>query len=163
MDPSPRYSGPITILATRIALGLLFGAVIAGQIISVRKSQSLVASYPEFSHLQAPLVAAALAFGICVEAVLITAAVLVGYTRDDRIFAPSACKLVEFMADALAVATAVVVITMFMIPGPPALGLVLLGGALLGTALTLVLRVLRSRLGRAARVRVEHGAVAQAR
>ncbi len=144
-------------MVTRIALGLLFGAVLAGQIFSVLKSQSLEADYPEFSHLQVPLVAAAIAFGICVQAVLGAAAVLTGYTRDHRIFGPSALKLVEFMSDALAVATTIVVITLFMIPGPPALGLLLLGGALLATALTVVLRVLRSRLRSAAYTPVEIG------
>ncbi len=146
MDTSPQYSRPLTVMVTRTALGLLFGAVVAGQIFSVVKSQSLAADYPEFSHLQAPLVAASIACGICVEAVLTAAAVLTGYTRDHRIFGPSALKLVGFMAGALAMATAIVVITLFMVPGPPALGLLLLGGALLGTAMTVVLRVLRSRL-----------------
>ncbi|MHA7262464.1 hypothetical protein ACX80W_04565 [Arthrobacter sp. TMN-37] len=107
-----------------------------------------------------PLVAAAIAFGICVEAVLAAAAVLTGYSRDHRIFGPSALKLVGFMTDALAVATAIVVITLFMIPGPPALGMLLLGGVLAGTALTVVLRVLRSRLRSAACTRVELGPAA---
>ncbi|TDK23924.1 DUF2975 domain-containing protein [Arthrobacter crusticola] len=146
MHTSTQYPSALTVVVARTALGLLFGAVVAGQIFSVIKSQSLAAAYPEFSQLQAPLVAAALAFGICVEAVLAAAAVLTGYTRDHRIFGPSALKLVGFMAGALAVATAILVVTLFMIPGPPALGFSILGGVVLGTALTVVLRVLRSRL-----------------
>ena len=142
-------------MVTRAALALLFIAVIVGQIVAVIAAQSIVEINPEFAEFQAPLVAAAIAFGICVEIVLVITGILVGYTRDGRIFGPSALKLVEFMADTLAVATVIVVVTLFFIPGPPVLGLLLLGCALVGATFTLVLLVLKSLLRRASSMRLE--------
>jgi uncharacterized membrane protein YkvI len=118
-------------MVTRIALELLLRCSGRWTIFSVAWSHSLVADYPKLSHLQVPLVASVVTFGLCVEAVLAAAAVSAGCTRDHRIFRTSAPRLVEFTADAFAVATAVVMITLFMTPGPPALGLVFLGGAVL--------------------------------
>ncbi|WP_165067234.1 DUF2975 domain-containing protein [Marisediminicola senii] len=143
------------VLVTRVALALLFIAVIAGQIVVVLTAQSMVADYPEFSDLQAPLVSAAILFGICIQVVLVITGALVGYIRDSRIFGSSSLKLVDVMAATLAIATAIVVGTLFLIPGPPALGLLVIGGALVGVTLTLVLLTLRSLLRKSASMRTE--------
>jgi hypothetical protein len=156
MDKSPHFSNPLTIALTRGALCLLAAAVIIGELVLVvGNAQSLAAAYPEFANLQGPLVFAALAFGVCVEIVLLVTGVLVGYTRDSRIFGPSALKLVDLMVSALGAATAFVVFALFYIPGPPALALLLLGGALMGAAFVLVVLVLRSLLRAATVMRVE--------
>lgn len=140
---------------TRAALAGLFMAVIAGQILVVFTARSLAEDYPEFSDLQAPLVGAAILFGICVQVVLLITGILVGRIRDGRIFAPSSLKLVDLMAVTLAIATLIVVGILFFIPGPPALGLLVIGGALVGVALTLVLLTLRSLLRKTASMRTE--------
>jgi hypothetical protein len=147
--------GPATVLVTRVALALLFLAVITGQIAVVLTAQFLVETYPEFSDLQGPLVSAAILFGICTQVVLVITGVLVGYIQDSRIFEPTSLKLVDVMAITLATATATVAATLFWVPGPPALGLLLLGGALVGATITLVLLTLRSLLRRTASMRVE--------
>jgi hypothetical protein len=147
------------VLVTRVALALLLIAVLTGQILAVITAQSLARTYPEFSDLQAPLVGAAVLFGICIQVVLVITGVLVERIRGSRIFGPGSLKLVDFMAAALAIATAIVVGSLFLIPGPPALGLLLIGGALLGVTLTLVLLTLRSLLRKTASMRTELDAV----
>lgn len=147
------------VMAMRVALVLLFVAVVAGQITVVRAGQSMAEAYPEFADLQAPLVSAALAFGVCVEVTLVITGVLVGYLGDERIFGSSSLRLVDALGCTLAVATAIVVSTLFLIPGPPALGLLVLGGALVGATFTLVVLVFRSLLRKAAFTRAGLGEV----
>lgn len=155
MENLPQNVGPRTVLATRAALVLLLMATIAGQILVVITARSMASAYPEFAHLEAPLTGAAIFFGTCVEVILVITAILVGYIRDERIFGSTSLKLVDFMAATLAMATATVVGTLFLIPGPPALGLLLIGGVLAGAALTMVLLVLRSLLRKTAFMRAE--------
>lgn len=143
------------VLVTRIALALLLMTVITAQIFVVLSARSMAADYPEFSELETPLVSAAILFGICIQVVLVITGILVGYIRDSRIFASSSLRLVDVMTVALAVATVVVAGTLFLIPGPPALGLLLIGGALVGATLTLVLLTLRSLLRSTASMRTE--------
>lgn len=155
MEHLPRNVAPQMVLVTRAALALLLLATIAGQIVVVVTAQSMASAYPEFADLQAPLVGAAILFGICVEVILVITAILVGYIRDGRIFGSSSLKLVDIMADIFAIATAIVVGTLFLIPGPPALGLLLICGALAGVTLTMILLVLRSLLRKTAFMRAE--------
>jgi len=143
------------VVVTRAALALLLLATIAGQLAVVITAQSMASAFPEFAYLQVPLVGAAILFGICVEVILMITSILVGYIRDGRIFGASSLKLVDIMADTLAIATVTVGGTLFLIPGPPALGLLLIGGVLVGAALTMVLLVLRSLLRKASYMRAE--------
>ncbi|PPB47861.1 hypothetical protein C4K88_16655 [Arthrobacter pityocampae] len=135
---------------TRAALVLLFLGTILGQVVVVRVAQSMAEAYPEFVDLQVPLVSAAISFGVCMEVVLVLGGVLLGSARDGCILEPIPLRLTGIMAGTLAVATAIVMVTLFVIPGPPALGLLLIGGALVGLISTLVLLALRSRLHRTA-------------
>ncbi|GAA1122310.1 DUF2975 domain-containing protein [Arthrobacter flavus] len=155
MEYPPKHVGPTTILVTRAALALLLIAVVVGQIAVFITAQSLASTYPEFANLQVPLVTAGVIFGVCVQVILVITGILVGYIQDGRIFGSSSLRLVDIMAGTLAVATVIVVSTLFLIPGPPALGLLLLGSALVGATFTLLLLVLRSLLHRAAFMRVE--------
>ena len=155
MDISPHDSTPVAVTVTRIALGLLLVVLFLGEVVVIISAQAAAESYPEFAHLQAPLVWAAIAFGVCVATVLTVTGVLVGYTRDGRIFEPRAFRLVDVLITAAAVATIIVAATLLVIPGPPALGLLIVGGVLSGAAVTLVLLVLRSLLRRATFMRVE--------
>lgn len=143
------------ITVTRAALALLFTAVIIGQVIAITTGQAAADTYPEFSHLQVPLTIAAIVLGLCVETVLVITGILVGHTRDGRIFGPRALRLVDLMIGTLVLATVLVIGALFLIPGPPGLGLLVLGGALVGASFTLVLLVLRALLHRAAFMRVE--------
>ena len=155
MTTTTRRSGSAIITVTRLALLLLLSAVISAQILTLIISQGMVEDYPEFADLQLPLVSAAIAFGVCVEAVLFISAVLVGHTQDGRIFGPQALRLVDIMIGALVLATILIAVTVFVIPGPPATGLLLMGGAFVGATVTMVVLVLRMLLVRASFMRVE--------
>ena len=155
MSISTEHTGSAVIRLTRAALVLLFVAVIGGQIAAFFSAREVVNSYPEFADLQGPLVTAAIAFGMCVQTVLVITGVLAGHTRDGRIFGSQALRLVDVMAGVLVLATLLILGTLFFIPGPPALGLLILGCALVAATITLVLLVLRSLLHRAAFMRVE--------
>ncbi|GAA1118704.1 DUF2975 domain-containing protein [Arthrobacter flavus] len=155
MKASLQHANPTTVLATRVALSFLFLAVVGGQIGVSLTAQSLARTYPEFVDLRTPLVSAAIAFGVCVQVILAITWILVGQISNGRIFGSSSLRLVNVMACTLAVATVIIVSTMFFVPGPPALGLLLLASALVGATFTLVLLVLRSLLCKAAFMRVE--------
>ena len=155
MDASTPHSGSAIIAVTRAALALLFMALILGQILTVVTARTAAQGYPEFAALQLPLTSVGIVFGICVECVLLITGVLVGYTRDGRIFGVHALRLVDLMTGAFAVATVLVIIAVALVPGPPVLGLLMAGGALVGATFTLVLLVLRALLRRAASMRVE--------
>lgn len=155
MENLPQKISLKMVLATRAALTLLFLATVAAQIGVVGTGRSMASAYPEFAHLEAPLVGTALLFGICIEVVLVITAILVGYIRDERIFGSTSRKLIDVMAATLAAATAILMGTLFLIPGPPALGLLVIGGALVGATLTMVLLVLRSLLRKTAFMRAE--------
>lgn len=142
-------------MLTRLSLGLLAAAVVAGEVIVVITARGLATQYPEFADLEAPLVGAAILFGICVEVVFIITGVLVGYVRNDRIFGKTALRLIDLLIAVIAFATIIIAFTLFLIPGPPALGLLILGGAVFGSAFTLILLVLRHLLLGAVSMRVE--------
>ncbi len=144
-----------TTVLTRIGLGALMVAVILGEVSIVATAELMAVEHPEFASLQGPLVAAAIAFGLCVEIVLIVTLVLVDYARDERIFHPRALRLVDILVVALLAATAITGMVLVAIPGPPALALALLGGILAGATFTLVLLVLRSLLRHAVSMRAE--------
>lgn len=155
MTVLPDTSHPAMITMTRVALGVLAVLVVLGEVVIAVSAASSAQAYPEFAYLQVPFVIAALAFGVCVEVALIVTAVLVGYTRDRRIFEPVALRLVDYLTSAIAVATIIVVAVLVAIPGPPALALLLLAGVAVGAAFVLVLLVLRSLLRSAVSMRVE--------
>jgi hypothetical protein len=145
----------ITAVLTWIALGILASGVLLSEVLLFDTAQSMANLYPEFAHLEGPLVAIAIAFGVCVEAVLTITALLVGSIRRGRIFDKAASRLVDALIGVLIAATALIAAVMPFIPGPPALALALLGGVLAGTAFFLVVLVLRSLLRQAAFMRLE--------
>ncbi|MCU1509813.1 MAG: hypothetical protein JWQ12_2078 [Glaciihabitans sp.] len=152
--PSHRPSS-ITAVLTWIALGILASGVLLSEVLLFDTAQSMANLYPEFAHLEGPLVAIAIAFGVCVEAVLTITALLVGSIRRGRIFDKGASRLVDALIGVLIAATALIAAVLPFIPGPPALALALLGGVLAGTAFFLVVLVLRSLLRQAAFMRLE--------
>jgi O-antigen/teichoic acid export membrane protein len=146
-------------VGARVVLVLLAVAVVIGEVVVVSTAESLSEQYPEFGHLEAPLLTLAIALGCCIEAVLAVTGLLVGFTQGDRIFGATALRLVDSLVVALAAATVITAASLFFIPGPPALGLLVLAAVLVGLAFVLVLLVLRSLLRRAASMHTELGEV----
>lgn len=152
---SHHHVGQTLFILTRAALALLFLGTIVAQILAIITGQTMVSAYPEFADIHIPLVVAAILFGVCVEIILVVTAILVGYIRNGRIFSPSSLRLVSILTAGLSIGTIIIMLTLFFIPGPPALGLLLVGTALVGISLTLVVLVLRSLLYRAVFMRAE--------
>jgi len=155
MDSLLHRHSPVTAMLSWIALGALAVGVVLAEAVLVTTARSMAVQYPEFAHLETPLVSAAIAFGICVEAVLLITALLVASIQSGRIFDRAALRLVNGLVVALVLATLVVVAVLPLLPGPPALVLAALGGIIVGAALTLVVLVLRSLLRQAAFMRLE--------
>lgn len=155
MELSPPRPSLGAAIATWIALGLLALAVLASCIALVPLSQLAATEYPEFNGLRIPLLTLALAFGLCVEVILASTAVLVGFIRQDEIFNPDAARLVNLLAISVVVATVLAAATLAFIPGPPLLGFAVIASVLVGVTLFLVLLVLRSLLQRAVLMRTE--------
>ncbi len=118
-------------------------------------SASLAQQNPEFANLQTPLLVLSLGVCVCIEVVLITTAMLVGSIRRDGIFGDAAGRTVNVLIAAVLIATVLTAAMLPLLPGPPALAIVILAGVVVGLAVTLVLTVLRSLLRRTALMRVE--------
>lgn len=118
-------------------------------------SASLAQQNPEFANLQTPLLVLSLGVCVCIEVVLITTAMLVGSIRRDVIFGDAAGRTVNVLIAAVLIATVLTAAMLPLLPGPPALAIVILAGVVVGLAVTLVLTVLRSLLRRTALMRVE--------
>jgi hypothetical protein len=155
MSLPSRGTSLVTTVLTWVALGILAISVVLAEVLLIQVARSMAARYPEFADLESPLVAAAIAFGVCVEAVLVITALLVGSIRRGRIFDRAALRLVDALVFTLIVATALVAVVLPLLPGPPALIFTVLGGVLTGTAFVLVVLVLRSLLRQAAFMRLE--------
>lgn len=140
---------------TWAALGVLAVLIAAGVLSAAWSADELTSFLPELAPVQDQLVTVALAFGACIEALLVITGVLVGYIRADRIFRPSALRLVDALVFAVVAATVVVIVALFFIPGPPQLFLLVEAGVAVGATMTLVLLVMRSLLRRAVAMHVE--------
>ena len=155
--PRPSLAAAI---ATWIALGLLALAVMASCIALLPLSELAATEAPEFEHLRIPLLALSLACGFCVEVILASTAVLVGFIRQDHIFDLDAARVVNLLIVSVVVATALAGTTLAFIPGPPLLALAVVASVLVGVTLVLVLVVLKSLLQRAVVMRTELDEVA---
>jgi Protein of unknown function (DUF2975) len=146
---------PLLAALTWVALGgaMIFVAGVAIGILSY--ADVLFGFLPDFAFARGPLIALELAFGICIEVLLVVTGVLVGYIVADRIFRPSAPRWANALVAAAAVATVLVFATLFFIPGPPQLSLFMVGAVAVGATIVLVLLVLRSLLRRAVSINVE--------
>ena len=146
---------PVLAWLTTIALGLVAIAAVAASIWLVWVADSAARSYPEFRHLEVPLLIGSLGVIACVEGVLVVTGILVWQVRADRIFLPSALRLVSVLVVLLAAATVIVVVIIPLVPGPPALVFGLVGIALVGVTVTFVVVVLRALLRRVSIMREE--------
>jgi hypothetical protein len=155
MEQAARTTAPNTTLLSWLALGTLAVGVVLAEVVALQTAESLAGQYPEFAHLHGPLVAAAIAFGLCLEVVLAITALLIGAIRHGRIFDLWALTLVDALVGALTVATVVIAVVLPMVPGPPALGLAVFGATISGVAVVLVVLVLRALLRQAVSMRLE--------
>jgi hypothetical protein len=141
--------------ATWLAIGLLAALILASEVALFPVSDSIADQNPEFASLRTPLLALALAIGLCVETILISTAILVRYIQRDRIFGHAAARMVDLLVISVIVATVLTASTLAFVPGPPALAITIVGSVLVGITLFLVLIVLRALLQRTVLMRAE--------
>jgi len=154
MTTPARPSDTIAWLTWSALGGLLVLVVIA--VIGASSSVGLLAELlPVLAPTQRQLAAVAMAFGVCLALILVATGVLVGYARSDRIFRRAALRWVDVLVGAFALGTALVVVALFFIPGPPQLFLLVEACVPVGIAITLVLLVMRALLRRAVAMHVE--------
>ena len=146
---------PFLAAVTWLALGLAMFFV-AGVTLDIPSYVDVLFGFlPDFNFAQGPLIALELAFGLCIEVLLLVTGVLIGYIVTDRIFRPSALRWVNVLVGAAVIATGLVFATLAFIPGPPQLYLFMFGASAVGATIVLVLLVLRSLLRRAMSISVE--------
>ena len=141
--------------ATWLALGFLAVLILVGGVALFPVSALIADENPELASLRTPLLTLALAICLCVEAGLMSTAFLVRCIRRDRIFGQAAARLVNLLVISVIVATILTASTLAFIPGPPPLGIMIVGFVLVGIALSLILIVLRSLLQRTVLMRAE--------
>jgi len=147
----PPFLAALTWAALATAMIIVAGVAIG----IVSYADVLFGFLPDFAFPRGPLLALELAFGICVEVLLVVTGVLVGYIVAERIFRPSALRWVDGLVGTAALATGLVFATVFFIPGPPQLFLFMAGASAVGATVVLVLLVLRSLLRRAVAINGE--------
>lgn len=139
-------------VALRTALGLLLLGALACQVAFVpTNAQGFAELHPEVSHLAAPYASAAILALVCFEVALIAIWRLLTLVRKQRIFNAAALTWVDAITVSAAVATVLafaVFIHMIFVEqtGGPAGLLVLTGSVAGGTALVLLMIVMRRLL-----------------
>jgi hypothetical protein len=152
---SSKNTSDIVTWLTWLALGALALVVAVCSVGLAGSGELLVAFLPVLAPVQVQLIAVGLAFAVCVEVLLVVTGVLVVYIHFDRIFHPSALRLVDVLVGTVVVATLLVIVALFFIPGPPQLFVLVEAGVPAGATIALMLLVLRRLLSRAVAMHVE--------
>jgi hypothetical protein len=154
----PRPWLPV-VVATYVALGILFVGIAAVQYGLFVLSGYYAEELPEYEHLRIPMFALMFSGGLCVQAGVVATAVLVGRVRSGRILEPGAIRWVDLLVGAVTIAgliTVALVIVMRVADAlPPGAMLILVLGGVGLLVLDLLLLVLRSLLRRAIVMRGE--------
>lgn len=147
------------VVATYVALGILFAGLAVVQYGLVMLSQHYAETVPEYASLQAPLLVVTLGFCLAVELGVVATAVLVARVRSGRILEARAVRWVDVLIGAVTVAgllVAVFAVFVRVADGvPPGAMLFIVIGGIALLVLDLLLLVLRSLLRRAIVLRAE--------
>lgn len=154
----PKTDVLVTLL--RILLGMLFAALVVGQVMSVPGQFAHMAQEsPELAYLKWPLTAFGVLELLCMEVVVVCTWKLLALVKDDRIFSERSMVWVDAIVWAIVAAWILlfVVFAYFAVtrgidPGLPMLVMVIL---VAGAALALLMVVLRTLLHQATRLRTD--------
>ena len=147
------------VVATYVALGILFAGLAVVQYGLVMLSQYYAETGPAYANLQAPLLVVTLGFCLAVELGVVATAVLVARVRSGRILEARAVRWVDVLIGAVTVAGLLVAVFAVLVRvadgvPPGAMLFIVIGGIAL-LVLDLLLLVLRSLLRRAIVLRAE--------
>lgn len=154
-----RHTSPAAAVLAWLALGALAAITFLGAVTVLDSAPALAHEYPEYAKLEIPLSGAALGLLVCIEVALALIASLVAAIHSGRIFEEISMKLVDALIATFIAATAVCVAGWLLIPGPPPLGLAIIGAIVAGISCVFILIVLRSLLRQAATMRLDLDAV----
>lgn len=146
-------------LLTTLLAAILLG-VLATQVLLLPWLASVMAQdAPEFAGLRRPVLALAVLVLACVEVALVAVWRLLGRIGDERIFSPTSTRPVMAITAAVVTATVLVAALTWVLSSagamPPLLFLILVAATVCGTALTLLMVVLRRLLLTATHDRTE--------
>jgi len=147
------------VVASYIALGILFAGLVAVQVGLVMLSRYYADTLPEYAHFQMPMLVVTLGFCLLVELGVVATAVLVARVRSGRILASRSVRWVDVIIGAVTLAGILVVVFAVLLRladavPPGAMLFVVIGGVAL-LVLDLLLLVLRSLLRGAIVLRAE--------
>lgn len=144
------------VVALKAIVALLMGTLAAAQVWLVPMVASEAASdLPEFAWMKVPLLAVTEVALVCMQVFLVCMWVLAGRVVRDSIFETSSLGWVSALAAMPAIVGVAALTSLFFIPGPPLLGLLMLLGVAVCVGLTLLLVVMRSLLAQAAADRTD--------
>lgn len=149
MTSSERRAAPRLTVLTWVALAALAAVVLALGVALLDTVPLWARQSPEFAAVETLVTVDLVVVGVCSLLALAIIALLVAAVNDGRVFDRPSLRLVDLLIATIAVVTVTFVVTLPFLPGPPAIGLVVLGGALTTATLALVLLVLRALLRRA--------------
>lgn len=154
-------------MRNRVTVGLLrvlllgaFAIIIVAQVIALPWLSGIMAQdYPAEAYMRWPILTLAIAGLVCVQVGIICTLRLLGFTVRGEVFSPRALRWVDGIIGALLAGSLVCLITIvyqsFAVAGPPLWMLLLLGGALVGIGMALLMLVMRTLLVQATRLRTE--------
>lgn len=147
------------VVATYVALGILFTGLVGVQYLLVTLSQYYAETVPQYGYLHAPLLAVTLGFCLVVELGVVATAVLVARVRSGRILEARSVRWVDLLIGSVTVAGVLVAVFAVLVrvaDGVPPGGMlfIVIGGIAL-LVLDLLLLVLRSLLRGAIVLRAE--------
>lgn len=145
-----KRTSPTATVLTWIALAMLGAVVLALGVAAAESLPLLAGMYRPLIALEPLIATVLLVVGTCIELALALIALLVAAIHDGRMFDRASLRLVDILISVVGVATAAVAVIIPFLPGPPALGLLVIAATLVGLTTALVLLVLRSLLRRAA-------------
>jgi len=151
--------------ALMACLVVVFLGTVLFQVIIPIQAKAVAADFPEASPLVVPYSAAAIAFVVCIQVALLMVWRLLGMVVGRSIFTPGALRPVGVIIWCVIAATALsAVVFLFMCFGPEyatggGAGLLMLACVVGGTALTLLMMVMRGLLRAAVEDQAELSAV----
>lgn len=150
----------LTILAVRIALAAVLLGTLVTQVlvIPLLASETAIAN-PEVDYLRWPYTLGAIVVVACVQVAIVCVWRLLGFVRAGSIFSPLAFRWVDVIVGAIGIAIAILVVMFFHLSAisamPPAAFLFLIGGAVSGLCLALLVVVMRALLVRATQLEAD--------
>ncbi len=144
----------------RFLLWVLFVLILVLQVVLLPwLAADMARDLPDEAYMRWPMLAFSITGLACVQLICVCTIVLLGLTRDDEVFGPSAVRWVDGIIMSLLAGSGVCLATAIhnsaTVSGPPVWALLLLIGAIAGLGFALLMLVMRRLLVQATMLRTE--------